>query len=72
MDLNHVLEYIQTMDAKELELAMDALEARKRQLYTDWEICYMAIPKSNQQQRSQTIRYIMDMLQKMDAESEEI
>ena len=70
MEFCDVLRYMQTMDAKELELAMDALEARKRQLYTDWDIYYMAIPKSKQQRR-ETIQYIMDMLEKMVAEPEE-
>ena len=62
------MEYIKDMNAEEIDLTMHALIARKGQIYTDWEILYMAVPKEDPVERKKSISYIMEMLQKMRAD----
>ena len=65
MKLEDVMEYIKGMNAEEIDLTMHALMDRKREIYADWEMLYMAIPKKDPAERKQTILYIIEMLQKM-------
>ena len=49
------------------EYLMAAMD-RKRELYPDWELIYMAIPKNNEEDRRATIRFIVDMLERGEAQ----
>ena len=69
MNFERAIDYIKNMNPEEIDLTMNALISRKREIYTDWEILYMAIPKENPKERAQTIQYIIEMLQKMQADN---
>lgn len=45
--LEQVLHEIRRADAKEIDELLDAVLERRRQLYPDWEMFYMAAPKQN-------------------------
>lgn len=64
MEFDHVLQYIRKMNALEIDQAMNALISRKRELYTDWEIFYLAIPKNDPAQRRQTLEMLRTLLAK--------
>lgn len=66
--MENVLQRIGNMTPREIDEAMRALIARKRELYTDWELIYMAIPKNNEEDRRATIRFIIDMLERGEAQ----
>ena len=68
MKFENVMEYIKNMNAGEIDLAMHALIERKREIYADWEMVYMAIPKEDPVERAQSIQYLIQMLQKMQAD----
>ena len=69
MKFEDVMEYIKGMNAEELDLMMHTLLDRKREIFADWEMLYMAIPKKDPAERKQTILYIIEMLQKMQADN---
>ena len=66
--MENVLQRIGNMTPREIDEAMRALIARKQELYTDWELIYMAIPKNNEEDRRATIRFIIDMLERGEAQ----
>ena len=68
MNFENVLEYIKNMNAEEIDLTMQALIDRKREIYADWEIVYMAVPKENPVEREMSILYLIEMLRKMQEE----
>lgn len=45
--LEQILRGIQNADAKEIDDILDAAVKRRRQLYPDWEMIYLAAPKKN-------------------------
>ena len=69
MKFEDIMEFIKSMNAEEIDLTMQALIIRKREIYADWEMIYMAIPKKDPAERKRTIQYIIEMLQKMQADN---
>ena len=53
-----LISVIQSADASELEDILDAAIKRKRELFPDWDILYLAIPKNDADERMRTYDYI--------------
>lgn len=50
--MNELLEKIRKADQKEIDRLLDAVILRKRELFPNWEILYLALPKDDTQQRN--------------------
>ena len=59
-----VLERICSAGRDEIDLYMKAAVERYREVFPEWEILYMAIPKNDPEDRRRTIQYIIEMLKK--------
>ena len=53
-----LISVIQSADASELEDILDAAIKRKRELFPDWDILYLAIPKNDVDERMRAYDYI--------------
>ena len=63
MTKEEVLERIKTADKREIHEYMEAAFRRYRQMYSQWDIHYIAIPKRNKEQRRAVTEYIIKALQ---------
>lgn len=64
MTQKEVLEKIEAAQRGEIQDYVKAAFCRYQELYPEWDITYMAIPKNDPEKRRQTIQYIIEMLQK--------
>ena len=51
MELYQVIRFIHQADDNEINLIIDALTARYRRLYPDWEVIFAALPLNDMEQR---------------------
>ena len=68
MTTKQIEEIVRQVTAEEIDVYVKCAIDRYRELFSDWEIFYMAIPKGDPKERAQTIQYIIEMLQKMQAD----
>ena len=59
-----LLDAIRSAGASDIEDILQVAIERKRQLFPDWEILYLAIPKNNEEKRKLTIDYIQQWCRK--------
>lgn len=71
MDLDVIMKEIEAANPVQVEALMDAVFARKRSLFPDWEIFYIALPKGNWEQREQMLKIILEVERKNQKSSEE-
>lgn len=64
MNMEEVVKEINRADAVLTDILMDAVFARKRQLFPDWEICYIALPKEDREERENTLKMLLELEQK--------
>ena len=57
-----VIDRITQAEAGEIQEYVAAAFNRYRQLYPEWDITYMAIPKNDPEDRKRTIQYMIEML----------
>ena len=62
MTKEEVLEKIETADKREIHEYMEAAFKRYRQMYFQWDIYYIAIPKRNKEHRQAVTEYIINAL----------
>ena len=55
MTLESVLSYIEQADDTQLSEITDALSARYRVLFPDWEVAYLALPLHDPDRRAQIL-----------------
>ena len=51
---------------KEIDELLDAVLERKRELYPQWEINYLAIPKGDCQEQKQTLAWMFSVMERQD------
>lgn len=59
-----VIDRITQAEAGEIQEYVTAAFNRYRQLYPEWDITYMAIPKNDLEDRQRTIQYIIEILRR--------
>ena len=57
--LNDILAFIKNTDGIHVELILNAVLERKRELFPDWDIQYLAVPKYDSKERQLTLEYII-------------
>ena len=57
--LNDILAFIKNTDGIQVELILNAVLERKRELFPDWDIQYLAVPKHDDKERQLTLEYII-------------
>lgn len=55
---------IRSAQASEIEDILHFALERKRQLFSDWDILYLAIPKNDEQERRHTLEYLIHLYEK--------
>ena len=68
MTLRQIEKIVGQVNKEDIDLYVKCALDRYRELFPDWEMFYMAIPKKDPKDRAQTIQYLIEMLQKMQAE----
>ena len=58
MDMKKVLESIRNADTTEIGDILEAAVQRKRELYPEWEMVYLALPKNDPQERKRTLEWV--------------
>lgn len=57
--LDDVLAFIKNTDGIQVELILNAVLDRKRELFPDWDIQYLTVPKHDSRERQLTLEYII-------------
>lgn len=65
MNLDAVIREIDQADSVETEVLMEVIFERKRQLYPDWDICYLALPKEDWEKRKKILHGILRLEEKI-------
>ena len=65
MKLDWIIREIEQANHEETEALMEVIFERKRQLYPDWDICYLALPKEDWKERELILRGIVSLEEKM-------
>ena len=68
MTLKQIEEMVGQVNKEDIDLYVKCAMDRYRELFPDWEMFYMAIPKKDPKERAQTIQYLIEMLRKMQEE----
>ena len=69
MNLEELKMQIRRVEADGVEELMDAVFARKRELFPDWDIVYIALPKNNWKERRRTLEMVLKMEERFQKES---
>lgn len=59
-----LLETILTANPSDIEVILHAAIERKRLLFPDWDILYLAIPKHDAEERQATLDYLQQIISK--------
>ena len=59
-----LMKYIEYANGVELDEVLTAVEARYKILFPDWDVIYLALPKSNPNTRKQCLEAAIDFLRK--------
>ena len=57
--LDDVLAFTKNTDGIQVELILNAVLDRKRELFPDWDIQYLAVPKHDSREGQLTLEYII-------------
>ena len=57
MGLEDLLKEIECADAEKVEDIISAAFKRKRELYPQWDLIYLAMPKNKPEERKATLEY---------------
>lgn len=58
MEVQQVLNYIRQAEPGEIGDILEAAVARKRELYPEWEMVYLALPKNDPEERKRTLDWV--------------
>lgn len=62
MDVQQVINYIRQADPAEIGDILETAVARKRELYPQWEMVYIALPKNDPEERKRTLEWVWEDL----------
>ncbi len=57
-----LLRYIRKCESAEIDMILDAITERKRELYQDWEFVYLSLPREDKNERLRLIKQAEKML----------
>lgn len=72
MDMDLLLSQIYQADSIQIDTLLDAVFARKRELFPQWDIQYWALPKDDWDQRDQVLSFILEMEKRCRRESQKL
>ena len=58
MRMNIMMQEIRKADPAEIDMILEAAVARKRELYPQWEMVYIALPKNDPEERKRTLEWV--------------
>ena len=61
MGVEDIKQQISKADSAQIDILMDAVFARKRELYPQWDIQYMALPKDDWEERKRILEFALEM-----------
>lgn len=59
MTLEQVLAYIDAADDDEINQIIDALTVRYRQVYPDWEVAFLSLPRHDRKRRREILEFAL-------------
>ena len=62
MDVQMICEYISMADTESADRILDAVFARRRVLFPDWDMVYFALPKNDPEERKLVLKQALDIL----------
>lgn len=65
MDMLHVVAEIEKADTLETDMLLEAVIKRKRALYPQWDIFYLALPKTDWDKRERILEAVIRLERKM-------
>jgi len=69
MKLDTIVFEIGKADVGQIDILLDAVFARKRELYPEWDLNYIALPKCNWEERERIFENILRMEKKFRVEN---
>ena len=61
-ELENILNWIETANRQQLQEIMDSVQDRYAQILPDWDILYLAMPKTDSAERQHLIRNVLQTL----------
>ena len=61
--MEEIVNYIQNASAAEIDIIMEEVFKRKRKLYPDWDIQYLAVPLEDREDRQKTLAFAIRHLE---------
>ena len=61
---NELITAIRSANASEIEDILHLAIEKKRQLFPDWDIIYLALPKTDKYERKRTLDYLVKLYSK--------
>lgn len=60
ISLEELIAGIEAADHEEMDAIIDALQSRYKQLFPDWEVAFLSLPRENRREQA---RLLMDFIQ---------
>ena len=61
MSMEELQRQIRNADSTQIDILLEAAFARKRELYPQWDIQYMALPRDDWEERRKILDYVLKM-----------
>ena len=71
MSVEKLRRQISNADIAQIDILLEAAFARKRELYPQWDIQYMALPKDDWEERRKILEFALEMENRFREEFEE-
>lgn len=71
MSVEELRRQINNADSAQIDSILEAAFARKRELYPQWDIQYMALPKDDWEERRRILEFALEMEARFRKESQE-
>ena len=71
MSVEELKKQISNADSAQIDILLEAAFARKRELYPQWDIQYMALPKDDWEERRKIMEFMLEMEARFRKESQE-
>ena len=72
MSVEELRKQISNADSAQIDILLEAAFARKRELYPQWDIQYMALPKNDWEERRKIMEFMLEMETRFRKESQEM
>lgn len=65
MSICNIIKFVEGLEnIEEIDKILEAALNQRRKMYSDWDMIYLALPKSNIEERREALKYAMDLLMK--------